>query len=50
LKQPNLELALESFNHAIRINPNAVLALTNRANFYLKKKEKDKGMADLKTV
>jgi len=36
LKTPNFDKSLECFNNALRLNPKAVLSLTNRAMLYIK--------------
>ncbi|CAD8107285.1 unnamed protein product [Paramecium sonneborni] len=50
LKQPNFEKSLECFNNAIRLNPNYVLPLTNRAMLLMRQNKKQEAMADLKQV
>lgn len=42
--------AVESYGKAIQLDPNHILAHTNRAQLYLKQNNKQKAMQDLKKV
>ncbi|CAK88770.1 unnamed protein product (macronuclear) [Paramecium tetraurelia] len=50
LKNPNFEQSLDCFNHALKLNPKAVLCLTNRAMLFMKFLKKQDAMTDLRLV
>ncbi|CAD8197367.1 unnamed protein product [Paramecium octaurelia] len=50
LKNPNFEQSLDCFNNALRLNPKAVLCLTNRAMLFMKFLKKQDAMTDLRLV
>ncbi|CAD8053494.1 unnamed protein product [Paramecium primaurelia] len=50
LKLPKFDKSLDCFNNALRLNPKAVLSLTNRAMLYIRLSKRQEAMTDLKLV